>query len=74
MTGKTIAAVTSAGFYPPFVNATDQGDGTVQVTIRANPTNPDGVVGREKCGDTLSTVITLTEWQQFVVAALQPED
>lgn len=44
MTETTIAAATPAGAdYPPYLNATDLGDGTVRVTIRANSEQKEGV-------------------------------
>lgn len=45
MLEKTIAAVTphDQPIYPPFINATDMGDGRVRLTIRANPQPKDGI-------------------------------
>lgn len=45
MNDKTIAAVTPINFpqgFPPYINATDLGDGTVRVTVRGNPKTSTG--------------------------------
>lgn len=49
MTEKLIVAVTptNAPYYPPYLNVTDCGDGTVRVTLRASP---EPKTGSRLCG------------------------
>lgn len=59
MSEKLIAAVTPATSpYPPYLNVTDCGDGTVRVTLRGNPRG-------EECGYTHSAIFPASAWVDF---------
>lgn len=58
MTETLLAAVTPAGPYPPYINVTDMGDGTVRVTLRGNARN-------DTLGYTVRATFDTAVWEDF---------